>query len=69
MTAAAAVDRPESDIVIYGCTPAGITAAIEGKRLGHTVTLICRDAHVGGMTTNGLQCGIERRAFSPTLEL
>jgi hypothetical protein len=54
MTAAAAADRAESDIVIYGCTPAGITAAIEGKRLGHTVNLICRDAHIGGMTTNGL---------------
>jgi lysophospholipase L1-like esterase len=43
-----------SDIVIYGCTPAGITAAIEARKLGHSVSLICRDAHVGGMTTNGL---------------
>ena len=43
-----------TDLVIYGCTPAGITAAIEAKRYGKTVTLICRDKHVGGMTTNGL---------------
>lgn len=54
MTDATAADRMASDIVIYGCTPAGITAAIEGRRQGHSVTLICRDAHIGGMTTNGL---------------
>jgi len=45
---------PAADIVIYGCSPAGITAAIEARNLGRSVTLICRDAHVGGMTTNGL---------------
>ena len=43
-----------ADVVIYGCTPAGITAAIETKRGGKSVILICRDKHVGGMTTNGL---------------
>ena len=43
-----------TDLVVYGCTPAGITAAIEARRLKRSVTLICRDAYVGGMTTNGL---------------
>lgn len=53
--AVASPSRPATaDLVIYGCTPAGITAAIEGKRGGKTVTLICRDKHIGGMTTNGL---------------
>lgn len=53
--AAAAQARPTpADVVIYGCTPAGITAAIETKRNGKRVVLICRDRHVGGMTTNGL---------------
>ena len=49
----AAKDRA-SDVVIYGCTPAGITAAVQTRRSGKSVTLICRDRHVGGMTTNGL---------------
>jgi hypothetical protein len=42
------------DVVIYGCTPAGITASIEIRRAGKSVELICRDRHIGGMTTNGL---------------
>ena len=51
---AAAAIVPSTDIVIYGCTPAGITAAIEARHLERTVTLVCRDAYVGGMTSNGL---------------
>ncbi|MDQ1231586.1 FAD-dependent oxidoreductase [Sphingomonas sp. SORGH_AS_0879] len=46
--------QPVADIVIYGCTAGGVIAAIEGRRLGRSVTLVCRDAYVGGMTTNGL---------------
>ncbi|MBD8620032.1 FAD-dependent oxidoreductase [Sphingomonas sp. CFBP 13728] len=42
------------DIVIYGCTAGGVIAAIEARRLGRSVTLVCRDGHLGGMTTNGL---------------
>jgi hypothetical protein len=53
--AAEAPSRPAAtDLVVYGCTPAGVTAAIQAKRDGKTVALICRDKHVGGMTTNGL---------------
>lgn len=43
-----------ADIVIYGCSPAGIAAAVEAKRERRSVVLICRNAHVGGITTNGL---------------
>lgn len=43
-----------TDLVVYGCTPAGLTAAITAKSRGRSVTLLCRDRHVGGMTTNGL---------------
>jgi hypothetical protein len=46
--------RPATDIVIYGCTAGGVIAAIEARRLGRTVTLVCRDSYLGGMTTNGL---------------
>lgn len=43
-----------ADIVIYGCTSAGVVAAIEARRHDRSVLLVCRDAYVGGMTTNGL---------------
>lgn len=43
-----------TDLVVYGCTPAGLTAAITAKSHGRSVVLLCRDGHVGGMTTNGL---------------
>jgi hypothetical protein len=42
------------DLVVYGCTPAGLTAAITAKSHERSVILLCRDKHVGGMTTNGL---------------
>jgi hypothetical protein len=45
---------PAADIVVYGCTAGGVMAAIEARRLGRTVTLVCRDSYLGGMTTNGL---------------
>lgn len=45
---------PGADIVIYGCTSGGVMAAIEARRLRRTVTLVCRDSYLGGMTTNGL---------------
>lgn len=45
---------PPADIVIYGCTAGGVVAAVEGRRLGRSVTLVCRDGYLGGMTTNGL---------------
>lgn len=43
-----------ADVVIYGCTPAGITAALEVKKNNKSVLLICREDYIGGMTTNGL---------------
>lgn len=43
-----------ADIIIYGCTSAGVIAAIEARRHDRSVLLVCRDAYVGGMTTNGL---------------
>ncbi len=52
--APAAPPEPVADVVIYGCTAGGVIAAVEGRRLGRSVTLVCRDAYVGGMTTNGL---------------
>ncbi len=42
------------DVVIYGSTPAAITAAIQAKKMGNTVVLISPNNHLGGATTGGL---------------
>lgn len=42
------------DIVIYGCTSAGVIAAIAARQHGKSVILLCERDYVGGMTTNGL---------------
>ena len=44
----------KADIIVYGGTSGGITAAIQAKRLGHTVILIEPTRHLGGLTTGGL---------------
>jgi len=44
----------ECDIVVYGGTPAGVTAAIQGARSGKKVALLSFNRHVGGMTSGGL---------------
>jgi len=43
-----------ADIVIYGGTSGAITAAIQAKRLGHSVMIVCPDRHLGGLTSGGL---------------
>ncbi len=43
-----------ADIVVYGGTSAGVTAAIQAKRLGKSVVLIEPTHHIGGLTTGGL---------------
>ena len=42
------------DVVVYGATPAGIAAALQVKRMGHSVLLLEPTAHVGGLTASGL---------------
>lgn len=42
------------DIVIYGGTCSGITAAIQAKRMGKSVVLVCPETHLGGLTISGL---------------
>lgn len=43
-----------TDVVIYGGTSAGITAAIQSARLGKSVMLIEPSNRLGGLTTGGL---------------
>jgi hypothetical protein len=44
----------EYDIVVYGGTSGGISAAVQAARLGKSVVLIEPGKHLGGMTTGGL---------------
>jgi thioredoxin reductase len=44
----------EYDIVIYGGTSAGISAAIQASRMGKSVVLIEPTNRIGGLTTGGL---------------
>ncbi|MEZ5040442.1 MAG: FAD-dependent oxidoreductase [Saprospiraceae bacterium] len=46
--------QPAADVVIYGGTSAGISAAIQTARLGKSVILIEPSNRLGGLTTGGL---------------
>ncbi len=41
-------------IVVFGATPAGLSAALTAARLGHQVALVEPTDHIGGMMTGGL---------------
>jgi ribulose 1,5-bisphosphate synthetase/thiazole synthase len=47
-------DPNAADVVIYGGTSAGISAAIQTARLGKSVILIEPTNRLGGLTTGGL---------------
>ena len=42
------------DIVVYGGTSAGVTAAVQAKRMGKTAVIVCPEKHLGGLTAGGL---------------
>lgn len=44
----------EADVIVYGDTSGGISAAIQVKRKGKSVILIAPSERIGGLTTNGL---------------
>ena len=44
----------EYDLVVYGGTSGGISAAVQAARMGRSVVLIEPGKHLGGMTTGGL---------------
>jgi hypothetical protein len=42
------------DVVIYGSSPAALSAAISAQRLGKTAVIVCPETRIGGLTTGGL---------------
>lgn len=42
------------DVVIYGGTSAGVASAVQAKRMGKSVVIVCPDRHLGGLTSGGL---------------
>jgi hypothetical protein len=44
----------QSDILIYGCTSGGITAAVQATKMKKSVVMVCPEKHLGGLTAGGL---------------
>ena len=45
---------PTYDLVIYGGTSAALAAAVQAKRMGKSVIILCPETHLGGLTSGGL---------------
>jgi hypothetical protein len=42
------------EVVIYGGTSAAVVAAVQAKRMGKSVVIVCPDKHLGGLSSGGL---------------
>jgi hypothetical protein len=49
-----AADLITADVVVYGDTSGGVTAAVQASRMGKTAIVISPTGHLGGMTSSGL---------------
>lgn len=43
-----------ADVVVYGGTSGGVIAAVQAKKMGHSVVIVCPDKHLGGLSSGGL---------------
>ena len=43
-----------ADVVIYGSSPAAISAAVQAKRMGASAVVVSPETRIGGLTTGGL---------------
>lgn len=50
----AAAAETRHDVVVYGATSGGITAAIQAKAMGRSVIIVEPGRHLGGLTAGGL---------------
>lgn len=44
----------EYDVVVYGGTSAAVTTAVQAKKMGQSVVIVCPDKHLGGLSSGGL---------------
>lgn len=49
-----AAEDHSADLIIYGGTSSAVTAAVQAKRMGRSVMIVCPDRHLGGLTAGGL---------------
>ena len=49
-----AADSVDRDIVIYGSSPAAISAAVQAGRMGKSAVVVSPETRIGGLTTGGL---------------
>ncbi|MBM3760888.1 MAG: FAD-dependent oxidoreductase [Acidobacteria bacterium] len=43
-----------ADLIVYGCTSGAMTAAIQTKKMGKSVIVVCPEKYLGGLTAGGL---------------
>lgn len=48
------IHAADYDLVIYGGTSGGIIAAVQAKKMGKSVVVVCPDKHLGGLSSGGL---------------
>jgi pyruvate/2-oxoglutarate dehydrogenase complex dihydrolipoamide dehydrogenase (E3) component len=41
------------DVVVYGGTPAGVIAAVQAKKMGKSVILVCLAKYLGSLWSGG----------------
>lgn len=54
MPLAMSSQAPQYDVLVYGCTSGAITAAVQTKKMGKSVIMVCPEKHLGGLTAGGL---------------
>ena len=42
------------DVVVYGGTAAGVSAAVQAKKMGKSVVIVSPDKHLGGLSSGGI---------------